>query len=225
MTSPDRVMWQQQHVVDVRDAAFATRTYLEQADVRAFLTRIAGTQRLSAACDVGSGYGRLTVVLAEFTERVLGLEREPHFVGEAARLLPAIAFAQVAALTALPVQTAKVDFVLTFTVLQHLIDSVAHAATQEIVRILRPGGHVLICEETDPLHRDGAVEDPNGMCTIGRPVTGYQRLFEPLTLLATQRRRIEPTYARGDVGTYMLFRKPQPGDHAGTDRTRDARQV
>ena len=208
MASPDRAIWQQQHVVDVRDAAFATRTYLEQADVRAFLTRVAGTGRLSLACDVGSGYGRMSAVLSEFADRVIGIEREPHFVSEASRLLPAIGFVRVAALTELPVQTATADFVLTFTVLQHLIDPVVQATTQEIVRVLKPGGHVLICEETDPQHRDGAIDDPNGMCTIGRPVTGYQRLFATFDLLATQPRRIEPTYPRGDVGTYMLFRKP-----------------
>jgi len=208
MTSPHRAIWQQQHVVDVRDAAFATRTYLEQKDVRAFMTRVTGTRRLRVACEVGAGYGRMTVVLSEFADRVIGLEREPHFVREAARLLPTISFVHVESLTELPVQTATIDFILTFTVLQHLIDPVVQATAQEIARILRPGGHLLICEETDPLLCDGAIDDPNGMCTIGRPVPVYQSFFASLALLATQPRRIEPTYPRGDVGTYMLFRKP-----------------
>ncbi len=191
--------------MDVRDAAFATRTYLEQRDVRAFLARVTGTGRLRAACDVGSGYGRMSVVLAEFADRVVGIERESHFVSEAARLLPAVDFVHVASLTELPIQTAAVDVILTFTVLQHLIDPVVERTAREILRVLRPGGHLLICEETDPSHRDGAIDDPNGMCTIGRPVSDYQRLFVSLDLLATQPRRIEPTYPRPDVGTYMLF--------------------
>ncbi len=86
-TSHNRAVWQQQHVVDVRDAAFAARTYLEQADVRAFLGRATGTGRLGVACDVGAGYGRMSVVLSEFADRVIGIEREAHFVREAASLL------------------------------------------------------------------------------------------------------------------------------------------
>ena len=194
--------------MDVRDAAFAARTYLEQTDVRAFMTQVTGRRRLRVGCEVGSGYGRMTVVLSEFADRVIGIEREPHFVKEAARLLPTINFVQVESLTELPVQTATVDFILTFTVLQHLIDPVAKATAQEISRILSPGGHLLICEETDPLLCNGAIDDPNGWCTVGRPVPLYQSLFPSLALLATQPRRIEPTYLRDDVGTYMLFRRP-----------------
>ena len=53
----------------------------------------------------------------------------------------------------------------------------------------------------------GAVDDPNGMCTIGRSVQTYQSFFPNLTLVTTAPRRIEPTYARPDVGTFMLFQK------------------
>lgn len=208
MTSVDRVTWQQQHVVDVRDAAFAARTYREQRDVRACLTRVTGGRRLETACEVGAGFGRLTIVLTEFANRVVGFEREPHFVREAASLYPDIGFVQVSRLSSLPARTSTMDLAMTFTVLQHLTDAVADATAAEIIRILRPGGRLLICEETDPLHRDGAVDDPNGMCTIGRPVTEFQRLFSPLELLETAPRRIEPTYPRPDVGTYMLFLKP-----------------
>ncbi len=208
MISSNHVLWQQQHVVDVRDAAFAARTYREHADVRALLRRVTGVERLQSACEVGAGYGRMTVVLTEFAEHVTGLERERHFVEEATRLLPGIKFINVASLTQLPVATESLDLVLTFTVLQHLIDPVVQATSQEILRILKPGGHLLICEESDPQLRDGDLEDPAGMCTIGRPVMVYQQLFASCELLATQPRRIEPTYPREDVGTYMLFRKP-----------------
>ena len=208
MSPAPRVTWQQQHVVDVRDAAFAARTYYEQRDLRAFLRRVTTDDRLGSACEVGSGFGRLTIVLTEFADRVFGFEREPHFVQEASVLLPDVRFTQVATLASLPVASASMDLALTFTVLQHLTDTVAAAAAGEIVRLVKPGGHVLICEETDPAHRDGAVDDPHGMCTIGRTVAEYQRLFGALDFLDTAPRRIEPTYPRPDVGTYMLFRKP-----------------
>jgi SAM-dependent methyltransferase len=209
MNTP-RVVWRQEHVVDVRDAAFAVRTYVEHQDVRTFLTRAVAGRRFAAACEVGAGYGRMTVVLTEFFDAVVGFEREPHFVEEAARLLPAIRFEQVDSLARLPASNESFDGVLTFTVLQHLTDRVALDVAGEIARILRPGGFLVICEETDPAHRAGAVDDPGGMCTIGRSVAGYQALFSGFTLLDTAPRRIEPTYERPDVGAYMLFLKPAP---------------
>ena len=206
-TQQPRTVWRQEHVVDVREAAFAFRTYLEHRDTRALLARVAGGRRLPAACEIGAGFGRMTVLLTEFFDDVHGFERERHFVDEAARLMPAIQFHQVDSLDRLPAQDAQFDCVMTFTVLQHLIDLVASRVAAEIVRILRPGGHLLICEETDASHRAGTVDDPNGTCTIGRTVGQYESLVRPLALLATRPRRIEPTYARPDVGTYMLFRK------------------
>ena len=58
MDMQQRTVWQQEHVVDVREAAFALRTYFEHRDVRDFLTRAAGQRRLPAACEIGAGYGR-----------------------------------------------------------------------------------------------------------------------------------------------------------------------
>lgn len=94
--------------------------------------------------------------------------------------------------------------------LQHLIDRVTVAAVREISRIVKPGGFAIICEETDASHRAGSFDDPNGTCTIGRPVEAYQAMFNDFVLEATQPRRIEPTYPRPDVGTFMVFRRRDP---------------
>jgi SAM-dependent methyltransferase len=208
MHSSGRAVWQQEHVVDVREAAYAVRTYLEQKDLRAFLGKVAATKHIRVACEVGAGYGRMCMVLSEFADQVVGVEREPHFIGQARQLLPGVRFVQTGSLEQLPVRSGSVDLVLTFTVLQHLVDPMVAVTAGEITRILKRGGHLLICEETDGQLRAGAVDDPGGMCTIGRPVPVYQRLFAELDLLKTGPRRIEPTYPRPDVGTYMLFRKP-----------------
>ena len=202
-----RSAWRQEQVVDVRDAAFAVRTYLEQRDVRALLSNVLNGRRGGRGCEIGAGYGRMTVVLTEFFDEVAGFEREQHFVDEASRLLPSIRFAQVDSLSQLPAANASFDGVLTFTVLQHLIDTVAEATAREVDRILKPGAILLSCEETDPSHRDGALDDPNGICTIGRTVQTYLAMFPNFTLLTTAPRRIEPTYPRPDVGTFMLFKK------------------
>jgi SAM-dependent methyltransferase len=193
-------------VVDVSHGAFALRTYLEQTDVRSMISRAAGERPLAAACEIGAGYGRMTVVLSEFADLVVGIEREPHFVRESTHLLPALRFVQVGSLGELPVRAAALDLVLTFTALQHCVDLVARAVADEISRILRPGGFALLCEETDPNHLSGDLDDPDGACTIGRPVSKYQQLLPMFDLLETRPRRIEPTYERSDVGTYMMFR-------------------
>jgi SAM-dependent methyltransferase len=203
-----RLIWQPEHVVNASGAAFAARTYLEQTDVRQMLSHVAGEVKVAAACEVGAGFGRMTVVLTEFAHHVVGLEREHHLVAEARRLWPAIGFAQVETLASLPIGTATCDLVLSFTVLQHLRETVVADAVKEITRILKPGGHVLACEETDPTV-GGDADESREIFTQGRPVSGYAQLFPDLELLDTRPRRVERTYPSADVGTYMLFRKRQ----------------
>ncbi|MGE5345747.1 MAG: class I SAM-dependent methyltransferase [Acidithiobacillales bacterium] len=197
--------WAPRDVVDVDFPAFALRTYLEQAGVRRLLERASGGQRLRAAAEVGCGYGRLLPVLGEFAGRVAGFERQPEFAAEAARLHPDVEIFRVTSLANLPSVDAAFDAVISFTVLQHLVDRVAAEVAAEMKRLRAPGGHVLICEETDPAHVAGAVHDPSGICTIGRSAESYARLFAPLRLLDSAPRVVEPTYPRRDVGTYLLF--------------------
>jgi SAM-dependent methyltransferase len=210
---PSFTPWTVRDVVDVDYPAFAIRTYLEHVDLRAYVRRISAGNRLEHACEIGCGYGRMTVVLTEFASRVVGFERQPELVEEARRLHPGIEIVRVTDLGALPSPDAAFDFVLTFTLLQHLTDAAVGRAVAEIRRIVRPSGSVLICEETDPRHRSGDLNDEAGRCTIGRSVATYAALFAPFRLVATSPRRIEPTYPRPDVGTYMLF-QANPGSPA-----------
>jgi SAM-dependent methyltransferase len=203
---PSWRQWSQEDVVDAGAAEFVVRTYLEQEAVRRHLRRAAAQMEIGSLADVGAGYGRLSLVLQEFG-RVVAFEREPEFVSAGRALLPQeVEFRQIRTLSRLPAESRSFDFVLTFTVLQHTVDAVFQAACGEIKRVLRRGGFVLLCEETDESHVDGDLEDPEGRCTIGRTVERYRRTMAPLTLVASEPRRIEPTYPRADVGTYMLFR-------------------
>jgi SAM-dependent methyltransferase len=197
--------WTLRDVVDVDFPAFAARTYLEQAGIRRLLAKAAAGGRLAAAAEIGCGYGRLLPVLGEIAERVAGFERQPEFAAEAARLHPRAEIFRVSNLGNLPARDGSFDVVLTFTVLQHLVDPVAARVAAEIRRILAPAGHVLICEETDDSHLWGDTADPDGMCTVGRSAEAYASLFAPLRLLESAPRVIEPTYPRPDVGTYLLF--------------------
>jgi SAM-dependent methyltransferase len=113
---------------------------------------------------------------------------------------------QVPALAPLPAADASADIVLCFTVLQHLTDAELAAVVPELLRVRRPGGAVVLVEETDASLEAGKAERADLGYTRGRPVEAYAALLAPLTVVHTQPRRIEPTYPRPDVGTYMVFR-------------------
>jgi len=210
-SSQDHFTWQQQHVVDVRDSAFAARTYIEHRDLRRVILQALGHVPVrTRAAEFGSGFGRITPVLTEYALSVTGFEREAAFITESKSLFPDISFDHVESLSRVPAPDASFDLVLTFTVLQHLTDESLRLVVAEIIRVLRPSGVLILCEETDVSQRTGDVFDPNGICTIGRSVDTYAKLLQPLTLSATHPRRIEPTYPRSEVGTYMTFVRPSP---------------
>lgn len=200
--------WTISHVVDAADfPAFALRTYIEQADVRAYLQRITTDSAIQFACEIGCGYGRMIVVLGEFAKEVVGFERQPEFVAVARRLYPRITFHQVQRLGQLPVPDESFDLVFSFTFLQHLTDNSLGPALAEIKRVLRPGGFVLLCEDTNAATPFGDVTDEHGICVVGRSVEAYANLLFPLRFLASSRRRVEPTCPHKDVGHYMLFQR------------------
>ena len=170
MTASPRHRWTVAEVADVGGPSANVRNYLEQRDVRRCLRAAAAIRPIERACDVGCGYGRLTMVLGEVAARVVGLEREPAFVAEARRLLPRIEFRQVETLSRLPAPSGFFDFAMTFTVLQHLGDAEARETVSELKRLAK-GGCVLLTEETDASFVDGA---EGGGMTKGRPVATYR---------------------------------------------------
>ena len=141
--------WTPTDVVDVTGPSALLRNYLEQRDVRGYLQQAAARTVTRRAFDVGCGFGRLTPVLTEGADDVTGFEREATLVDTARRLLPKLRFEHVATLEQLPAADASAQFVLTFTVLQHMSDAHAEAVLAEIRRVLAPGGHLLLVEETD----------------------------------------------------------------------------
>ncbi len=201
----DRKAWTPTDVVDVSGPPALLRNYLEQRDVRGYLRRAATTTPIAVAYDVGCGFGRLTPVLREEAATVMGFEREASLLATARELLPSIDFTQVQSLESLPVPDRSAQFVLTFTVLQHMPDPRTEAVIREISRVLAPGGHVLAVEETDPSLEAGDIERAELGYTRGRPTGWYAARFAPLELLHVSPRVIEPGYPRADVGTYMLF--------------------
>ena len=201
----ERRTWTPTDVVDVSGPAALLRNYREQHDLRHFLGDAAGRGAIRRACDVGCGFGRLTPVLAERADEVVGFEREPSLVKIAHALLPDIRIVQLETLATLPAPDASFDFALTFTVLQHMADDDAERVIAEIRRVVAPQGSILIVEETDPGHESGDPAHADLGYTHGRPVDWYVARLRPWALKATRPRRIEPGYPRPDVGTFMFF--------------------
>jgi len=199
--------WTPTDVVDVTGPSALLRNYLEQRDVRRYLQQAASRTMTRRAFDVGCGFGRLTPVLTECADDVTGFERETALVDTARRLLPKLRFERVDTLEQLPAADASAQFVLTFTVLQHMPDARADAVLAEIRRVLAPAGHLLLVEETDATLEAGDPARADLGYTRGRPIAWYAERLQPSTLLATSPRVIEPGYPRPDVGTYMLFQR------------------
>ena len=204
----ERLVWTPREVVDVDGPRAMLRAYLEQRDVRELTARASTAAPISAACDIGCGFGRLTPVLTEFADRVIGFEREPDLLGIARSLQPSIEFRAIDTLSHLPADDASFTFGLVFTVLQHVPEPEVRTVIDELRRIVAPHGHMLLCEETDSTLEAGDRLQAHLGYTCGRPVTTYQAWLDPWKLVATKRRSIEPDYPRPDVGTYMLFVGP-----------------
>jgi len=156
------------------------------------------------AYDVGSGFGRIACVLAEFATKVVAFERDAQLLAKGRTLNPDITFVPVTSLSKLPVASASAQFALTFTVLQHLTDSTCLAVLGELKRAVDIG-HILLVEDTDDTQGDCDLpHDETGFCRH-RDVGLYQKWMTPWKLVQTWPRRIEPTYPQPNVGTAMLF--------------------
>jgi SAM-dependent methyltransferase len=203
----ERLVWTPSEVVDVDGPRAMLRAYLEQRDVRTLLaTRHRG--RVAAACDIGCGFGRMTSLLGEFADTVVGFEREPGLVATARALMPTIEVRHVERLAQLPAPDASFDIGLVFTVLQHVPEPGVLDVVAEILRLMKPDATLLLCEETDVTLEAGDRAHGDLGYTCGRAPEVYSRWLSPWRLCAAKPRLIEPDYPRPDVGSYMLFVGP-----------------
>jgi len=201
-------VWTEREVVDASGADLVVRTYLEQAEVRRYLSHVSRRTPLDHACDVGAGYGRMSCVLQEFCDQVLAFEKDPALMRTGSNLLPTIQFSHIDSLASLPADDGEFDFSLTYTVLQHLEDELARSAIAEIRRIVRPGGYSLLCEETLD-NRDPASARPGPQAGYRpRTLERYKEWMHPFQLVATSPRLAERSYPRANVGSYLLFQAP-----------------
>jgi SAM-dependent methyltransferase len=120
------------------DAFFATgKTIVDQA-----LAPVAPA-RHEVALEIGSGLGRNCLALAGHFDRVVGVDIAPEMIRQANELVhdERVSFVLTEGAALAGVEDASVDFVLSFTVFQHIPDiDVIEAYVAEAGRVLRPGG-------------------------------------------------------------------------------------
>ncbi|HVH65100.1 MAG TPA: class I SAM-dependent methyltransferase [Candidatus Acidoferrum sp.] len=148
------------------------RKLLEAADV----------QRGDRVLDVGCGPGYFTRMLAEATGpsgSTVGIDAAPEMIDYArrkARRLPNCRFEPGSA-ASLSFDDAAFDVVASSLMLHHLPDELRSQAVDEMKRVLRPGGTLLLAEFTIPTHGGWRIA---GM--LHRPSEMLQRVsaLEPL---------------------------------------------
>ena len=100
---------------------------------------------LSSALDVGCGRGRWLSYYESRGATAVGVDISPTAVA-ACRAIGLDA--REASLDDIPVETASMDLVSSITVMLHLDPSLQDAAAQEMQRVVRPGGLVVLLEST-----------------------------------------------------------------------------
>jgi SAM-dependent methyltransferase len=106
-------------------------------------------RRVGTALDVGCAGGELTVCLAPYADRVIGLDVWPERIERAqARRAPSNVEFRCGRLEELP--PGSVDLVTALEVLEHLPPGEAPAFLSAIRRVLQPGGRLLLTTPNRP---------------------------------------------------------------------------
>ena len=116
----------------------------EQAAEEIAIRRLLKGMRFEHAVDVGGGYGRLSVVLKDYADKVTLAEPSKQQIDISKEFLkgkPKIE-AKVAQAEKLPFDDGQVDLAMVIRVIHHLPDPTP--AFQEIARVVKPGGYFLI---------------------------------------------------------------------------------
>ncbi len=118
------------------------RDYEHHAEVIA-LRRLLRGRRFAHAVDIGGGYGRLSVILSEYADRVTLADPSTQQLDLSARIFPGSPFDRLL-VDAMHLQfdDRSVDLATLIRVLHHLPDPEPEFA--EVSRILRPGGYAVI---------------------------------------------------------------------------------
>lgn len=154
------------------------RNYEHHAEVIA-LRRLLRGRRFEHAVDVGGGFGRLSVILGDYADRVTLADPSSQQLELSERIFPGHSFIERRLMDAahLSFDDESVDLVSLIRVLHHLPDPAAEF--NELARVLRPGGYAVI-EVANSVH---------AARRIRQLLRGQHMSVEPLDLRSDDSRR------------------------------------
>ncbi|MFJ5301484.1 methyltransferase domain-containing protein [Streptomyces sp. NPDC088350] len=116
---------------------------LESALLNAFAELVRTASGTAPVADVGSGPGYVTARLNALGLPAFGIDISPHMVALAREAHPRLRF-QVGSMTALDIPDETLGGVLALYSTIHIPDDRLPGVFAEFLRVLRPGGHVLL---------------------------------------------------------------------------------
>jgi ubiquinone/menaquinone biosynthesis C-methylase UbiE len=177
---------------EAKIAHYASRLHREVK----LLERALDGLNVEKSLEVGCGYGRLTPWIKEHSQKHFAVEPEDVLRQDAEILNPDVTFRGVKA-QELPFPDNFFDLVITWTVLQHIPTNEQIKAIEEIKRVAKASGVLIITEGIGT--RKGETE---WLFTLDE----YKKLFSPFTLTESFERVLEET-AGPNQGLVMRYER------------------
>lgn len=181
---------------------FSAKSYYEVRELRRLLTEYLSTVPVEKSLEVGCGYGRLSPWIAEFSKDSYAIEPNEDALSEAQVQYPDIQFRNENAID-ISFEDGCFDVVVTWTVLQHIPPHSIKDACNEIYRVTKEQGIVLIAEATG---------DADGPVGWGRSDSEYADLLQ-MELQMSKSKPVERTFNKNNTAikhpddTLMVFSK------------------
>lgn len=173
------------------------RTAIEHRQLRKLISMFMTSFHVqSRVAEFGCGYGRNLDLLREFANEVIGWERDEELATIAKDIWKADKMISVGQGVLTEFCPRALDMVLSYTVLQHIIDDEeCKKVAANMQNALEFGGTAIICEEQDKSLR-GSV--------VGRTQSEYCEMFNKCKLIHVETRKA----AHGvTTGQFLIFRR------------------
>jgi SAM-dependent methyltransferase len=200
-------------VVELYASLFADRLETQpfaRNMIATFAELVRGTGNPRTA-DVGCGPGHLTALLHEHGLDACGFDLSPGMVAHARRAQPELRFEE-ARMEALPVEDGALGGVLAHYSMIHTPPGELPALLAEQVRVLAPGGLLLVSffglatDAREPVRFDHKVAP-----AYSWPVDRFAELLTGAGLVHYARLVHDPASERGYLDVHLLARRPQLG--------------
>ncbi|MFD5149004.1 class I SAM-dependent methyltransferase [Streptomyces sp. NPDC058401] len=196
-------------IVELYASLFADRLET-QPFARAMISTFAELVRetgIPRAADVGCGPGHLTAMLHELGLDAFGLDLSPAMVDHARRAHPALRFDE-ARMEALPVEDASLGGVLAHYSMIHTPPGELPALLTEQVRVLAPGGLLMVSLFATDRHEEPVRFDHKVTPAYSWPVDRFAALMSGAGLVPFARLVHDPATERGFLDAHLLARRP-----------------